>query len=84
MANKKASRESVLQSRRRAVANGLVRSALRTLAKKLRMAISTQSPDAKRIAIDYVSCLDKAAKRNVIHRNSADRHKSACSKYVFG
>jgi ribosomal protein S20 len=45
---------------------------LRTLQKRVRGAAK---PDAEHIR-DLISALDKAAKRGIIHRNAADRHKA--------
>jgi ribosomal protein S20 len=36
--------------------------------------------NAKIAVIEYISCLDKAVKVGVIHRNSAARHKSILAK----
>ncbi|MDR2737579.1 MAG: 30S ribosomal protein S20 [Puniceicoccales bacterium] len=83
MANKRASRKSVLQTQRRTASNGVVRGRLRTLEKKLRAAVTSRSGGVRLILSDCLSALDKAAKRNVIHRNSADRRKSIFVKLVF-
>jgi small subunit ribosomal protein S20 len=83
VANKKASRKSILQTQKHAAGNGVVRSRLKTLEKKLRVAIASGSEGVRGFAADYVSALDKAAKRNVIHRNSADRRKVVFAKYAF-
>ncbi|MDR2737405.1 MAG: 30S ribosomal protein S20 [Puniceicoccales bacterium] len=85
MANKKAARKAMSQASRRAAVNGAVRGELGTLSRKLRAAIAADagSVDTRRMARDYVSALDKAAKNKVVHRNSADRRKSAFARYVF-
>jgi ribosomal protein S20 len=56
---------------------------LRTLARKLRAAIGSCTEDVKFVARDYVSALDKAAKKNVIHRNAANRRKRAFARFAF-
>lgn len=83
MANLKSSQKDIRRSARRAMRNRFVRSELKTLAKKVR---STQNGDpalAKEAAMAYVSALDKAAKRGIIHHNKAARHKSSLSKLIF-
>ena len=82
MANKKAARKFVLQSRKKAAANSSVRNRIRTLAKKLRDVVKTGVGDMSEAANAYISALDKAAKRNIVHKNSVNRKKSMCAKLV--
>lgn len=80
MANKKAALKSIAQTQKRTSRNVAIRSELKTLAKKV---ISAAGTDAVRdIAISYVSALDKAAKKRIIHANNANRHKKAVAKYI--
>ena len=77
MANKKAARKFVLKSRKRAMANTIVRSKLKTLIKKFRASVK-ENADTRELAVRAcVSALDKAAKRGIIHRNAVNRKKSA-------
>lgn len=82
MANKKAALKAVRQSQKRAASNGSFRSKLRTLAKKVKVAVSLGSSDLRSVVSSYVSELDKAVKKHVIHRNNANRHKSAVGRYL--
>ncbi|MDR1595687.1 MAG: 30S ribosomal protein S20 [Puniceicoccales bacterium] len=82
MANKRAARKAVLQAWRRSAQNSVVKSRLRTLARRLRAAVADGTGAVQQAARDYVSALDKAVKTNVIHGNSADRRKSACAKFT--
>ena len=82
MANKRAALKAVRQSQKRAASNGSVRSRLRTLAKKVKAAVQSGSGDLKSVVSSYVSELDKAVKKHVIHRNNASRHKSAVGRYL--
>ncbi|MDR1413580.1 MAG: 30S ribosomal protein S20 [Puniceicoccales bacterium] len=84
MANKKAAQKSVLQTKRRALENGAVRSVIKTLASKLRAAIGVGSPDVQQVARAYISALDKAVKRHIVHRNVASRRKSVFMKFAVG
>ncbi|MDR1401834.1 MAG: 30S ribosomal protein S20 [Puniceicoccales bacterium] len=83
MANKKAAKKSIAQAKGRASGNGAVRSRIRTLASKLRAAAEAKASDVQQIARAYISALDKAAKRHIIHRNAASRRKSVSAKFVL-
>jgi small subunit ribosomal protein S20 len=82
MANKKAARKAEMQSQRRALENSGVRSKLKTLAKKL-WASTGDTQDIRRVAVEYVSALDKAAKRGIVHRNFANRRKHNAARFLF-
>jgi len=56
--------------------NKTVRTAARTAVRGARTAIATPDGDAAAAIREASSILDRAAKRNVIHRNAASRHKS--------
>jgi ribosomal protein S20 len=79
VANRKASKKAILQSQKRAIENGIVCSKLKTRVKKIRIG-GTNSDSIWQVAIEYVSVFDKAAKRNIIHSNSANRRKSSVSR----
>jgi small subunit ribosomal protein S20 len=86
MANKKAAKKAAIQSQRRALENSSVRSKLKTLAKRLRVSVEKKTSNTKnvqQIAIEYASALDKATKRNIVHRNFANRRKSNVAQYLF-
>lgn len=83
MANKKAAQKYILQSRVRGQRNGECRSKLRTLNKKVRLAMTNNADNLKEIVSEYFSALDKAAKKNVIHKNAANRRKSIFAKCIM-
>ncbi len=56
------------------------KSVLKTNVKKCKTAIQTDSPDAQSIFRETSKALDKAAARNVIHKNTAARKKSRLAK----
>lgn len=61
-----------------------VRSALRTLAKKYRTLVAKGEKEAARKLLPEISsALDKAAKRGIIHRNTAGREKSRLSSLIY-
>ncbi|MDR2628395.1 MAG: 30S ribosomal protein S20 [Puniceicoccales bacterium] len=82
MANKKAARKAGLQSRRRALENCGVRNKLKTLAKKLQTATG-DAQSLKCAAMVYVSALDKAAKRKIVHRNFANKRKCMAARFLL-
>ncbi|MDR2436036.1 MAG: 30S ribosomal protein S20 [Puniceicoccales bacterium] len=83
MANKKAARKSMAQAVFRTARNKAVRSKLKTLSRKVSAFAGAGSDGVKNVAIDYVSELDKAVKKGVIHRNAANRKKGLLSKVIF-
>ena len=68
------------QARRRTITNRAQRSALRTALKRVRGATTKQ--DATQAYAVAVRLLDRAARKGLIHRNNAARHKSRLAKYV--
>lgn len=84
MANKPQALKYIRKTRTRTIANRQVNSRLRTLAKNVDTAKESGDKEAaKNAAVAYVSALDKAAKRGIIHRNKANRHKANVSGLIF-
>ena len=84
MANKASALKYIRKTRTRTIANRQVNSRLKTLAKTVEVAKAGEDKEAtKNAAIAYVSALDKAAKRGIIHRNRANRHKASVSSLIF-
>ncbi len=85
MANHKSAIKRHKQSLVRRDRNKTVKSALRTITKKVETAISENKPEeAANVLKTAVVALDKAARKGVIHQNSAARSKSRLSKKVNG
>ncbi|MDR1436244.1 MAG: 30S ribosomal protein S20 [Puniceicoccales bacterium] len=82
MANLKSSLKDVRRTARRTLRNCMAKSALKTLARDVRE--STGGEGAKAAAVAYVSAIDKAVKRGIVHKNRANRKKSALSAAIFG
>lgn len=83
MPNHKATWKSLRQDKVRHERNVAEKSRLRTAVKKVRA--SSAEGNVEAAAADYqkaISLLDKAAKRNVIHRKQADRKKSRLQKLL--
>ena len=84
MANTRAAIREIRKSKRRAVQNRTVLTRIKTIQKKSAMAV-TGKADAKRapqIAADFMSLVDKAAKRGMIHKKKANRLKSAAARHL--
>lgn len=71
------------QNLRRRQRNLIVLESIRKTAKQVRkLAASGSKADALKALSAAFAALDKAAKKNVIHRNNASRHKSRLAKLV--
>ncbi len=63
--------------------NKPARTEARTAARKAHVAITSSTEDEAQAAIrEAAGILDRAAKRRVIHRNAASRHKSRMMKHL--
>ncbi|HTE18046.1 MAG TPA: 30S ribosomal protein S20 [Armatimonadota bacterium] len=80
MANLRSALRDIKKSRKRAERNQSVRSAIKTFVKKTRVAITDGDENAMTLFTDTASLVDKAAKRNIIHKNAANRRKSRIAK----
>tara|TARA_B100001248_G_scaffold220746_1_gene176672 strand:- start:119210 stop:119473 length:264 start_codon:yes stop_codon:yes gene_type:complete len=84
MANIQSSRKDIRRIAKLTEHNRQVRSRLKTLNKNVEKAAQTgDAAEAKAAAQAFVSALDKAAKRDIIHPNKARRHQQAVSKHIF-
>ena len=75
MPNIASAKKNLRKSRAAAIRNRAQRSELRTALKKAKS--GDASPDAKLMA---AKLLDRAARKGLIHRNAAARHKSSIAK----
>jgi len=81
MANIKSAAKRALQSIKRNEKNRSVTTGLKSGQKKVLAAVASGKLDeAKSEYVKVTSALDKAAKRGIIHQNSADRRKSALGR----
>jgi small subunit ribosomal protein S20 len=74
-ANNKAARKSIVQTVSHTARNRTVRSRLKTLSKKVFALAKVGSSEAKGVASEYMSELDKAVKKSIIHCKAANRKK---------
>jgi small subunit ribosomal protein S20 len=82
VANTRSALRDIKKSRKRAERNQSVRSAIKTFVKKTRVAIAGGDENVVEIFQATSSFVDKAAKRNIIHKNAANRRKSRLAKQL--
>ncbi|RME92402.1 MAG: 30S ribosomal protein S20 [Candidatus Hydrogenedentota bacterium] len=83
MPNIKSAKKRMRQNEKRRMANRAKKSAVRTAEKKLRKAIQAGNlEEAKEHYRVFTSLIDRAAKRNIFHKNTAARKKSRLAKLI--
>jgi small subunit ribosomal protein S20 len=83
MANTKSALKNHRKTIARTLRNGSQKSRLKTLAKKVKALAEQKDREALKIAaVEYVSAMDRASKRNLIHRNKASRAKASVAKLL--
>jgi small subunit ribosomal protein S20 len=78
--NTKSAEKRVRQNERRRAANRGQRSAMRTQIKKARAAVESAGAGMAEVLVETQSTLDKAASRNLLHKNKAARLKSRLAR----
>jgi small subunit ribosomal protein S20 len=76
----KSAKKQLRQARAGTRRNRMQRSELRTALKKVRSAAT--GPEAAKAYADAVKLLDRAGRKNLVHRNAAARQKSRLAKLV--
>lgn len=73
----------IRQNKKRALRNKAAKSKIKTYFKKVINLLNSGNLDeAKRYANLYYSAVDKALKKNIIHKNTASRKKSLLAKHL--
>jgi len=81
LAHTKSAKKRIRSSKRRQSYNKPIRSRVKTYLTKAEEVISSGNMEvAIEVVRQAISTLDKAAKRGIIHRNKAARHKSRLMK----
>ncbi|NSW89309.1 MAG: 30S ribosomal protein S20 [Firmicutes bacterium] len=80
MPNTKKAIKRVRIAEKKRLINAMRKSALRTAVKKCKIAIQNNDPKAAEFLKNAIKALDKAAAKNVIHKNTAARNKSKLTK----
>ncbi len=85
MANTKSAAKRARQTKKRTVHGRSIKTAVRSAQKKAVAAVKSADKAAAAAAVSaFSSELDRASKRGVIHKNSADRKKSGFAKALAG
>jgi small subunit ribosomal protein S20 len=79
MANTKSAAKRARQTARRSLRNRSVLTRLRSMQKRTR---TTAQSDGKEVR-SLISAIDKAAKRGILHRNTARRRKTRLNKLLL-
>ena len=83
MATHKSALKRQKQNEKRSLRNVHIRSTLKTLIKKVRLAVEANDIDKARTALaEAIPAIDKAKSQGVIHRNTASRKVSRLTKRV--
>ncbi|UJF24321.1 30S ribosomal protein S20 [Suttonella sp. R2A3] len=83
MANTVQARKRVKQAEKARARNASQRSSMRTAVKKVLRAVEANDKDSAQSAFNYASSLlDRAAQKNLIHKNKAARLKSRISAKI--
>ena len=80
MPNIKSVIKDVKKSRELRARNADTKSRIKTFVKKTKSAMDTNATETTTLVSETVSIIDKAAKRGIIHPNSAARRKSRLMK----
>ena len=79
----KAAKKTILQDRKRTFTNKVKKSQMRTYLRKLREAVDAgNKSEAETLLPTVYQKIDKAAKAEIIHKNTASRKKSAITRAV--
>ena len=83
MANIKSAKKRILVNRTKADRNKAIKSGVKTSVKKVTAAIAANDKEAAKAAlVAATATIDKAAKKGVLHKNTASRKVSRLSKAV--
>ncbi|OED37224.1 30S ribosomal protein S20 [PVC group bacterium (ex Bugula neritina AB1)] len=81
MPNLRSAKKRVKTNEIKRLANNIVKSKMKTFVKKTYESISSgNKSEADLLIRDAFSSIDRAAKKNLIHKNYASRHKARLSK----
>ncbi|MEM6346002.1 MAG: 30S ribosomal protein S20 [Bacteroidota bacterium] len=82
MAHHKSAKKRIRQSEKRRLLNRYKKVKMRTQIKRLRS--MTDKAEAEKFLPEVISTVDKVAKANIIHNNTAGNLKSKLTKHVNG
>lgn len=83
MANSRSAAKRVRKTRTETARNRVVRTRVKAYRKVVAAAIESGDADAATKALkEFSSMVDRAAKRNIVHRNAASRQKSNLTRQI--
>jgi small subunit ribosomal protein S20 len=83
VSNSPQAKKRVRQNEKRRVHNKSIKSECNTIKKKILNALeSKNTEEAKQFFTDYQSKVDRAARKNIVSKNSAARNKSNLTKRI--
>ena len=82
MANIKSAKKRVLVNQTKAARNKSRNSAMKTAIKKAHVAAETNAADKEAVVRAAIKKVDQACAKNLIHKNTAARKKSALAKLL--
>lgn len=82
MPNIKSAKKRVLVSKTRAARNKSANSVLKTAIKKAHVAAETNAADKEAVVRAAIKKVDQAQAKGLLHKNNADRKKSALAKLL--
>lgn len=83
LANILSSKKSIIINKKNRLYNNILKSKLKTFIKKFKKSVIENNKNKAKIIFKIVhSLLDKLTKKNIIHRNKANRSKSRLMKKI--
>jgi len=82
MPNLKTAKKNLRKSKKRALTNKKYQNKIDFLFKKIKKEIKKGSKSLKELIKNFYKAVDKAAKKNIIHKNKASRLKSKIAKLI--
>ncbi len=82
MPNIKSAKKRVLVANKKNMMNASQKSQMRNVIRQFKSAVETQADNTQELLVSAISSIDKAAKKNLIHKANANRKKSRLQKML--
>jgi len=82
MPNIKSAKKRVLVAKKKNMMNASQKSQMRNIIRQFKSAVETQADNTQELLVSAISSIDKAAKKNLIHKANANRKKSRLQKML--
>jgi len=82
MPNIKSAKKRVLVAKKKNMMNASQKSQMRNVIRQFKSAVETQADNTQELLVSAISSIDKAAKKNLIHKANANRKKSRLQKML--